>query len=97
MQEICAWAVDVAREAGAILRQGYWRVDTAHKEIEQKSSTKDLVTQYDKASEALILARLAATYPDHQVMAEEGGHHHSASPYLWLIDPLDGTTNFAIT
>jgi len=56
----------------------------------------DLVTEVDKRSEAAIVALLNERAPDHRIVAEEGsGEAEGASPYRWLIDPLDGTTNYA--
>lgn len=57
----------------------------------------DLVTEADRKSEALIMARLRQVFPDHQIVSEEGSGHHSGSDYRWYVDPLDGTTNFAHT
>ena len=55
----------------------------------------DLVTEYDKRSEAHVVAALRAAFPDDEVVAEEGGGQSGASGRRWLVDPLDGTTNFA--
>jgi len=84
-------AVAIAREAGAILLEGYGRTHTA-----ERKGTIDLVTEYDRRSEALILARVREHYPGHGVLAEESGAAPAtASDVRWVIDPLDGTTNFA--
>lgn len=89
--EFSAAAIDVAREAGAILREGLGGA----RQIAFKG-TVDLVTEMDKRSEALIVGTLTARFPDHRVVAEEGsGPREGDSPYRWLIDPLDGTTNYA--
>lgn len=61
----------------------------------QQKGVIDLVTEYDKRSEELILATIQKEFPDHAILAEESGHHERISEYLWVIDPLDGTTNFA--
>jgi myo-inositol-1(or 4)-monophosphatase len=53
------------------------------------------VTEADRASERLIVERLKAAYPDHSIVAEEGGGQECSSDYRWYVDPLDGTTNFA--
>ncbi len=55
----------------------------------------DLVTQADRRSEKAVVARLRARFPDHAIVAEEGGGVETSSSYRWFIDPLDGTTNFA--
>lgn len=83
-------AVDVAREAGQILREEMERPPS----IAYKGDF-DLVTQADRRSEALIVSRLQQHFPDHAVAAEEGTGKDTASEYRWHVDPLDGTTNFA--
>lgn len=89
-------ALAIAREAGAVLREGHFASGTAHKEIALKSSSMDLITHYDKAAETLIADRLRSAFPSHHLLAEEGAtNSHGDSPYLWVVDPLDGTTNFA--
>jgi myo-inositol-1(or 4)-monophosphatase len=84
-------AVAIAREAGALLMDGFGR----EKEIQTKSSSVDFVTQYDLAAEALILERLRAAFPDHGFVGEEGTDETGAQPYVWYIDPLDGTNNYS--
>ncbi len=90
--EFLSAACAVAREAGEILSEGFG----AAGQIEFKGAV-DLVTEYDHESEAHILARLHDLYPQHAIRAEEGGLAVSSdeSPFEWLVDPLDGTTNFA--
>ena len=85
-------AAETAREAGALIREAYARDDRT---IENKSSAIDWVTQYDKASEALIVGRLRAAFPDFGIIGEEGTDEMGSQPYTWYIDPIDGTTNFA--
>jgi myo-inositol-1(or 4)-monophosphatase len=86
-------SVQAAREAGAILLEESKRP--------QKVSYKgdvDLVTQADVRSERSIAARLREAFPDHRIVGEELGDEgakEEASRYRWLVDPLDGTTNFA--
>jgi myo-inositol-1(or 4)-monophosphatase len=80
----------LARAAGAILREGY----RAEKTIGHKGEI-DLVTEFDLRSEAHLVRVLREAFPDHAIRAEEGGGNASASGYEWLVDPLDGTTNFA--
>lgn len=60
-----------------------------------KKGPFDLVTNVDRASEALIVSAIREHFPDHGIMAEEGGGVLSESPWLWVVDPLDGTNNFA--
>jgi myo-inositol-1(or 4)-monophosphatase len=83
-------ASQIAREAGALLREYYRRGVTA----EYKGDV-DLVTEADRASEKLIVERLHAVFPEHGVYGEEGTRSLIDSEYRWYIDPLDGTTNFA--
>ena len=81
----------MAREAGRELLDRLNRP----REIAQKSRRADLVTDADGASERIIVARLRAAYPSATILAEESGRHDGASGERWIVDPLDGTTNFA--
>lgn len=85
-------AVNIAKEAGYFLKENIGKIH----EIEQKDGlSTNLVTDVDKRSEALIIARIREYYPDHQILAEESGKEQTNSSYKWIIDPLDGTTNYA--
>jgi myo-inositol-1(or 4)-monophosphatase len=87
-------AIEIAQEAGKILREEMDRPPT----ISHKAEF-DLVTQADRRSEALIVSRLQKYFPDHSIGAEEGtgrdAGKDATSEYRWHVDPLDGTTNFA--
>jgi myo-inositol-1(or 4)-monophosphatase len=83
-------AVDIAREAGALLSNFLER-----KIGFELKGTHDLVTEADRASERLVVERLRTHFPSHGIVAEEGGGHESSSQFRWYVDPLDGTTNFA--
>lgn len=83
-------AIEIAREAGALLAQLFKRPQ----EITYKRPS-DIVTDADRRSEALIIERLTSYFPRHAIVAEEGGGQKTASDYCWYVDPLDGTTNFA--
>ncbi len=83
-------AVDIAREAGALLANYFER----RVAFELKGEF-DLVTEADRASEKLVVERLRSYFPSHTVVAEEGGGTDQSSEYRWFVDPLDGTTNFA--
>ncbi len=83
-------AEEIAREAGALLRDFYERGVA----MEYKGDV-DLVTEADRASEALIKGRLAAAFPEHGIYGEEGTRERLGGEYRWYVDPLDGTTNFA--
>ena len=88
--EFAGAAEEIAREAGALLREFYARgVETEYK------GDVDLVTAADRASEALIRERLTAAFPTHGIYGEEGTRDQLESEYRWYVDPLDGTTNFA--
>ncbi len=84
-------AMQAAREAGAIIQEfAANRFDIIHK------GRINLVTEADLASEKHIKELITARYPSHQILAEESGlSHHQEAEYCWIIDPLDGTTNFA--
>ncbi len=86
-------AVKAARAAGAIINRASLDVDLL--KVNTKSPN-DFVTEVDQAAEHAIIETLLAAYPDHGILAEESGRAHGAkdSEYLWIIDPLDGTTNF---
>ena len=88
--------LDVATEsdlaAGAVLTERWGKLNN----IQEKGRPGDLVTEADKLAEAEVLKILNRHLPDHQILAEESGALGNAkSEYLWAIDPLDGTTNYA--
>lgn len=89
------FAIETAREAGRVLAERFGR---ASLEVTHKGDI-DLVTESDLAAERLIVERIRSHYPRHAILAEESGkseHEGSASSaYKWIIDPLDGTTNYA--
>jgi len=86
-------AVKAARRAGSIINRGARDLDRLT--ITTKGP-KDFVSEVDRAAEAAIVETLLATYPDHAILAEEGTAKdaNAGAEYLWIIDPLDGTTNF---
>jgi myo-inositol-1(or 4)-monophosphatase len=85
-------AIEAAHEAGAVLMEHLHR--PLH--IEEKSTGRaDLVTIADRASEAIVVKRLRAATPDATILGEEGGEYGRASEQRWIVDPLDGTTNYA--
>lgn len=88
--------LDIATEAalvGGATLQAHWG-NLAN--IQEKGRPGDLLTEADEAAEAAILEVLHRHFPDHQVLAEESGQQRDMnSQYLWVIDPLDGTTNYA--
>ena len=93
-----AFAIDLARGAGVVLMDHYERLEA----IDYKDG-RDVVTEADRRSEALIIEAIRATYPADAILAEETGEHHavageaptSGRGRVWVIDPLDGTVNYA--
>jgi len=85
-------ASEIARQAGALLLEYLARgVTTEYK----GAGTVDVVTAADRASEKLIVESLRDAFPDHGIIGEEGSRTQPSGEYLWYVDPLDGTTNFA--
>lgn len=91
-QDLLATAIAAARAGSQVLR-GYF--GSADLQVENKAEN-DFVTRADKESEAAVLGTIRRRFPDHRVLAEEGGGRDIGghSEYQWLVDPLDGTTNF---
>jgi len=90
-QEYLAAAIATARVAGEVLldhqRRGF--------AVSSKAHRIDLVTDADRASEALVVEELQRRFPGHPILAEEGGERAGSGDHRWIVDPLDGTTNFA--
>ena len=92
------FALDLARQAGVVLMDHYERLE----QIDYKSA-RDVVTEADHLSEALILDAIRARYPADAILAEETGEHQakageaptSGRGRVWIVDPLDGTVNYA--
>jgi myo-inositol-1(or 4)-monophosphatase len=86
-------AVKAARAAGSIINRASLDLDLL--KVGTKSPN-DFVTEVDQAAERAIIDTLLGAYPGHAILAEESGREHGAkhSEYLWIVDPLDGTTNF---
>jgi myo-inositol-1(or 4)-monophosphatase len=83
-------AIEAAQEGGCVLMEEFARpADISYK------GDADLVTQADRRSEQIVVERLRREFPEHAIVAEEGGGSESKSPFRWYVDPLDGTTNFA--
>ncbi|HJV64767.1 MAG TPA: inositol monophosphatase family protein [Geomonas sp.] len=83
-------AIAAATAAGELQKERLW----SENEISYKG-TFDLVTEVDRRCEELIVARLKDAFPDHSFLAEENSYEIGKAPYKWIIDPLDGTTNYA--
>jgi myo-inositol-1(or 4)-monophosphatase len=84
-------AESIARSAGALLREAHRQP----RQIEHKGTVIDLITQADLASEKAIVDALREQFPDYAILAEEGGEVGGGNGCIWMVDPLDGTTNFA--
>jgi len=86
-------AIKAARAAGAIINRAALDVDLLKVNVK---GPNDFVSEVDRAAESAIIEILLQAYPDHGILAEESGNSHGnrTSEYQWIIDPLDGTTNF---
>ena len=84
-------AVEAALQAGAFLRSRFG----AHHDVSYKGSPTNLVTEMDRGAETIILDAIRARFPGHAVLAEESGARSGTEPHRWIVDPLDGTTNYA--
>ncbi|NOX64512.1 MAG: inositol monophosphatase, partial [Chlorobi bacterium] len=83
--------IKISKEAGEIIREGFGKKLT----LEYKTNVTDYVTNIDKASEELIINFIRKEFPTHNILAEESGRSDGNSEYTWVVDPLDGTMNFA--
>jgi myo-inositol-1(or 4)-monophosphatase len=90
-EDLLALARSVAEAAGSLLQEGAARRRTA---VGTKTSPTDMVTEMDRASEALVVERLLRARPDDGVLGEEGTARPGTSGVRWVVDPLDGTTNY---
>lgn len=86
-------AIKAARAAGAIINRAALDIESVR--VSEKQSN-DFVTEVDQAAEKAIIETLLTAYPQHGILAEESGQQHGNpdSEFVWIIDPLDGTTNF---
>jgi myo-inositol-1(or 4)-monophosphatase len=91
LDELLEIAVTVARSAGDLLLDGLKRSRTS---IRTKSTNTDMVTEMDLASEALIAASLHRKRPGDAIVGEEGARQEGSTGVRWIVDPLDGTTNY---
>ncbi len=93
MHPMLTIAVKAARRAGNIINQASLNLDLL---TVSKKSHSDFVSEVDGAAEQAIIKVLLSSYPDHSILAEESGQQgdETQSEYQWIIDPLDGTTNF---
>lgn len=98
LRDALAIAVEAARAAGRTLLEGFGQGPAPllgpRQGVDTKSAAYDLVTEYDRRAEELLVGRLATAFPDDEIIAEEGGSQ-AGTKARWYVDPLDGTTNFA--
>jgi len=87
-EQLCRTACKAARAAGAILQE--W----AHKFTVREKGPANLVTEADFAAQKIIVEMIRSEFPDHGYLAEEGLDESPERPYRWIIDPLDGTSNY---
>ena len=83
--------IEISKEVGQLIKNSFGK----DLEIEFKTNELNLVTEADRASERMITEFIKKKYPSHGILAEEGSESNKSAEYLWIIDPLDGTTNFA--
>lgn len=79
-------------EAGRLTRERFGTLD----QYDEKDAHGDIVTEVDLLAEQIILSKISRVFPDHQIRSEEFGQNQNESDWLWLVDPLDGTNNYAI-
>ncbi len=93
MQPMLNIAVRAARSAGDLIARRMERLDSIAVETKQRN---DYVTEVDREAETRIIQTLQRSYPEHGILAEESGQQEgqTGNDYVWIIDPLDGTTNF---
>lgn len=92
LRSLCA---DIAREAGAYAHEQRRQLGPGSRAAhDTKSSDVDPVTEFDRATEALVVSRLREQRPHDSIVGEEGANHHGTSEFEWHIDPIDGTVNF---
>lgn len=91
MHAILNIAVRAARAAGRVAMKSFAQPDQV--EVSSKG-LHDYVSNIDKACEEVIINTIKKSYPDHAFLAEESGEHGAKGDYLWVIDPIDGTTNY---
>ena len=85
-------AIEAVKKASQIVKR---RFGTVFEVKAKGGNPKDLVTEVDLAAEKIIFDTLRSAYPDHGFFSEEAGKSEINAEYVWMIDPLDGTTNFA--
>ena len=90
LSEYTKFAINVAKKAGSLQMLYFGNIT----EIKKKSSHIDILTEADTKSEKLIIKEITKKYPNHSIVSEESNDIYNQDEYTWIIDPLDGTTNF---
>lgn len=85
------FAEKIIRQAGKELKKEFWQITRS--DVRYKSKYQ-IVTKADLIAEKIILSAIRKKFPDHHILSEEAGDNKKRSDYLWIVDPLDGTTNF---
>ncbi|MDF2834700.1 MAG: inositol monophosphatase [Paenibacillus sp.] len=85
-------AIAAAYEAGRMIKHRFGSLIA----IDEKDEHGDVVTEVDHAAETIILTKIKSVFPEHRIRSEEAGDNDITSEWLWLVDPLDGTNNFAV-
>lgn len=83
--------IQAAQDAGRLMKESF----NSNFKISNKEGYNNLVTEVDHASEKLIIDIIKTQFPDHYILSEESGAHVADSEFKWIIDPIDGTVNFA--
>jgi len=91
VEQILDLALDLASRASLLMLE---RLDQPRSDVRTKSTATDMLTEVDEASEALIVAGVRGARPDDGILSEEGAAADGTSGYRWIIDPVDGTTNY---
>ena len=91
MSQLLKVALRAAREAGDLICRDFRHLAASDIQVKSKN---DFVTRVDREAEEIIKGTIRKNFPDHRTLAEESGYSAKAGEYLWVIDPLDGTTNF---
>lgn len=90
LKKIREVAISASREAGEYAREHIAKI----KEVAHKGAHTNLVTDVDKTCEKVIVDKVRKSFPSHSILAEEGGEEKKGGSFTWIIDPLDGTTNY---
>jgi myo-inositol-1(or 4)-monophosphatase len=90
--ELKEFMVTLAKNAGSVLMKYFQRDQEL---LNLRSTAKEAVTKYDKGVDQIIIEKIRKTYPDHSLLTEESGYQEANPDWLWIVDSLDGTGNFA--